>query len=420
MSAQNSNLISIVGEIIPQDVLDQIDTTSSDSFDRQNACFLAETMSIFLLKLIQESSKAFKFGDLKKFDANPGDRGCQLRGLLIRKLSLDQEIGHAFSDLEQIAKALLANARENQTTTERRKLFFKNFFKNKIVSIQVSPKMSFLLECFLLTITKVPNKKFPSGLIVTKSDISRFECLNDQMKRIDSLFRQTLLGNTQVRVSQKSINMLRDEVQTLAIDSTEKRGIQEMLHPSKIRKGNVEGFLSQKSFGCLFPEIKAVLASLSQDNALIAVKTIVPIGEIPQLIFFKGKGSNGEFELIEDVASISSDEKIVIFEGLAQRDLSLNELKNRFSQIGFKNVILACASHSEPFEPHSSIDQIDHEQTKQEILKFQALADQNSLNPNKNPFFDLDHVFCNTLKMEIPKSNATKKKSSLTTSSTGV
>jgi hypothetical protein len=128
-----------------------------------------------------------------------------------------------------------------------------------------------------------------------------------------------------------------------------------------------------KSFGCIFYEMQMIMAILREQQALVAVKTVELKGK-PQMLYLKPPAPGEEFRRA-DISATLKTELVVVFEGVVQNGLSLQELGDKIEEIGFTKLILTCASTAVPFEHGSTLEDVEN--------------------------FELDHIFCNSLQQEI-------------------
>jgi hypothetical protein len=257
------------------------------------------------------------------------------------------------------------------------------FFEKHIASIEVSPEMIYLLECRLLTATKVKDHVEPTGVIVTKLDYGMMKTLSSNINFIQRELREQIISEAAVRMSEKSIVLLQEEGKMRPISPL----LEQML--MTVRQNKPKAPYKPKSFGCILYEMQMILTILKEQQALIAIKTVVPKGK-PQMLFLRPPASGEEFRLV-DITPIPKTELVVVFEGVVQK--SLQELGAQIEKIGCTRVILTCSSMAPPFEHASTLEDVENLEARTEIAAHREMAKENLI--------ELDHIYCNTIQEEL-------------------
>ncbi len=344
------------------------------------------SVATLIVNLMKETVFKIQKHQIRALDANPGDLGCQKRALLLRKIlklpAVLQEIGK----IEATTKALDDLLQKRRVKDGRLRLDDDPtplFFEKHIASIEVSPEMMYLLECRLLTATKVKDHVEPTGVIVTKLDYGRMTTLSSNINFIDGELRKQIVSDAAVRMSQKSIVLLQEEGKMRSISPLLERMLM------TVRQNKPEAPHKPKSFGCILYEMQLILAILREQQAIIALKTVVLKGK-PQMLFLKPPATGEEFRLV-DITPIPKTELVVVFEGVVQK--SLQELGAQIEKIGCTRVILTCSSMAPPFEHASTLEDVENLEARTEIAAHREMAKENLI--------ELDHVYCNSIQEEL-------------------
>lgn len=268
------------------------------------------------------------------------------------------------------------------------------FFAKHIAPIEVSSEMMYLLECRLLTVTKVKDHVEPTGVIVTKLDYGMLKKLSSSVNCIKWGIREQIVCNAAVRMSEKSIAMLQEEGKLRNISPLLERMLMTVRQNKVVVvEDKVQIPYTPKSFGCILYEMQLILTILREQQALIAIKTVVSKGK-PQMLYLRPLAPGEEFRLV-DIAAIPKTELVVVFEGVVHDGLSLQELGARIEQIGCTRLILACTSTAVPFEHGTTLEDVADLEARAEIASYRAIARE------IGPLIELDHVYCNSIKEEL-------------------
>jgi hypothetical protein len=164
-----------------------------------------------------------------------------------------------------------------------------------------------------------------------------------------------------------------------------------------VRQNKPEAPFKPKSFGCQFYEIQLALTHLRQQEAFIAIKTVVTEGA-PQLLLLKPPGPGEEFRFVE---AAPKETLLVVFEGVVQKGLSIEAFKARIQAIGFSRLMLVCAAQEEPYEHGSTLDHVTDVEARAEIESHIKMAPEIDCVKGPNPLLLMDHIFCNSLEQEL-------------------
>lgn len=369
---------SIVSSLVP------IYSTGNRTEERENPgeqqmCAVA----LLIAETILGTLKALNQKNYKAFDANPGDGGCQNQALELRRLTaldLSEECG----ELEKTACALknLVQTRKSNPK-ERMKCSPEEFFSTHVESIHITKEMEYLLHCYLLTVTRVPYKTLENGVVLTQTEPSRLSKLSKNLKNV-----KEIASGAQARLSMLNMESIRRHVNALSTVENKER-IALMLSVENTHFYTPNPHYPPKAYGSLFYSVKTVLHRLSEEGALIALKSIVKDGK-PIYLAMHSASMGGPFELLPDssYSDLSPDTPIVVFEAVVERsrDEAAEEIRTR----GFTDLALTCASKEAPYEPKSDLSSI---KVHEALLEIQGYRE-------KTTCLQLDHVYLTTVGKE--------------------
>lgn len=383
----------VIDTILPSELVQYIETSHHEE------CMVAVAMMV--VKLIQETVLSIKKHQIKDLDANPGDRGCQLRAVILRNLVRTSAVITELKQLEEAAKALLALVIQRNSLNGKLKACHDKtgiFFEKHISSLKVSEEMIYILHCKLLTVTKVKNYVESNGIVVTKLDFCTLSKLSKNIYIIDKLeknYREQIICDSSSWLSQASLSMIQKEGKKRPLSPILARMIMEVRQnrPEPPQTKKSFGLYKSKSFGCQFYEVQMVLTILREQEAVIAIKTVVAKGK-PQMLFYQPQAPGEEFSPV-DVTNFPKETLIVVFEGVVQPHLSLEAFSEEVTRIGFSPLMLACLSQEEPFEHGSTLSDVTDQEAYAEIEGYRKFAKE------IGPPIAMDHIYCNSLQEEL-------------------
>lgn len=382
-----------VDAIVPLQLLQQIQEQPLTPKAQESLEKLMATTAGCVVKLIQGAIRSLNQHKIKELDANPGDGGCQLRAMILRILTIDPEIGQELERLQPLLKNILAGLRLRHQNKGFLGPMTVVFEKEVSAPLQLSRKLLYLVDCRLLTLTKVKDHVEPNGVIVTRTCISRLSQLHSGMDSIDKELREQFIAGAATRVSKESLQFLQEMSAGLSLSSLTCKMIQQ------VRLSKPYKNLPPKSFGCLFYEMQVILRHLKQHKAPIAIKTIVLEGK-PSYFFLQSLAEGEEFTVVEQ--SLPLEARIVVFEGVVSPTCDKETFIRKVQEIGFSKMILVCSAQEAPFEPGSTLENIDDLDARAEIEVFRKEAQTIGCDKKSDPLFLLDHIFCNSIKEEKP------------------
>lgn len=366
MSGSNCNLVT---SLLPGVVIEAIENEGlrADAYKNESTQLLLNTVT--------KAVEAWADGQLKEFDPNPGDGGCQLRGYLVHNLFDDIALKGEMRALKEKAVEV------KNIITQRREEFF------------ITKKMEFVLQCYLLWKVKKEKRTLENGIVETTTSTNLLSKLSQTKKFLTYPLRKQITDVTQARLSALSVALLREEISGASL-LEEKEHVQWMLSKTKEYTPDSEKYPS-KTFGCLFYEYKAIMPLLRQKQALVGFKSIVKDGK-PFLVLLQAEGEKKSFRVVPDAkySSFASRTPIVIFEGVTS--LARDAFATWIAFHDFSRVILSCGAIEPPYQPKSKLSEIKNKKAIVEIGCYRKFYSGNIVSKLK-----LDHVYCNTLQEEL-------------------
>ncbi|MFC2049302.1 hypothetical protein ACFLR2_01350, partial [Chlamydiota bacterium] len=279
------------------------------------------------------------------------------------------------------------------------------FFKEQFAEVTLSKKVEFLLQCYLLAVTRAPLKRLENGIILTKSDASFLTKLSSRISVVSAETRRKIVECAQFNVSANSVEFVRSEAEKLtSFAAQEKERVSYMLSPEVTRVYTPDEKYEPKTFGCLFYEYKTILYRLREEKGLVCFKSIVPPNGTPFWILLQPSEPGAEFSIIPEEAckAIPAQSAMVVFEGVVNEGYDKTTFSEKISEIGFTELILATAAIEAPYERTSDLSYVKNKSAQAEIICYRAFAEEIECQKDaKNPLLILDHVYCNLLKAEV-------------------
>lgn len=389
-------MVPFVASILPKRIIEKTDEKSiGSSSEHEDNRMLA--LVKLLIHLMKRTAKSFLNKEMMLFNANPGDHGCQLRALKLRQLSMSpallQEAGALVVKVEKLIRNIGGYARK------RTRYYMKDFFHQQIEPVMVSKDMLFLLRCFLLTLTKIPDpiQKDDLGYIFTILDPGQLSKLSKKIQRYfgeSSLLIQFLEENKSA-LAKHSIEV----VQEVAAEQKDPLCI-EMLSDKHVRKIQVKQF-SAKPFSCLFFQMQVFFQHLREQRVVVAIKRLCK--DPQQLFYLFFQASKSGFQLLSDEEIKLFNPKILVVVFWGGTELSRDALAKKTAEVGFDRMMLLLAAQEPPYDrmTPSTLEDVSHSEARQLIQKYRDEAQGFGLSKKHQPFFQPRHIFCNTLGKEL-------------------
>lgn len=352
-------------------------------------------ITLLITNVVLGAIKALKGGDYRSFDANPGDGGCQVRAMELRRL-VQMDLKGECSFLQKKAQEINKNVQHRKNTAHKPQNPLEEFFLEQFDQLGVSKEMEYLLHCYLSAKLRAPYYTHENGVIMTKSDISYLAKLSQKIDTLDYTFRRKIVENNQKNLSSLSLDLLRDSAMRItSLKGEEKALLITMLSEKHTHVFTPHKDFEPKTFGCLFYEIKVLLSYLKEECGIICLKNIVPKGSEAFCIFLQSQASQEEFSVLSDqeCRSLNLNSPVIVF--TAVMNLGKEEALKRLKQYRFSDMVLLQAAKETPYEPGSSLDDIKEDKAVEEITSYQQKETE------IGNFFTLDHIYLNKVGLEF-------------------
>lgn len=379
--------VSLVSSFLPVSLIDYLQGPGEIE---QPMC----STSLLIVNIALKAIEALNKSNFKAFDANPGDRGCQNLAFELRRLSAaGLPSVEEKRSLEETAFRIKDLVKERMNSEKQRnKCSALLFFKSHLVTLVVSKEMEYILHCYLSTVLRTPYKTLETGVVVTRSDVSKFEKLSPKIdSRLKGGFPNEILKENQKNLSKLSMESIRASAMRLSTLKTEEKD----LLMTMLSKENTH-IVQNRTFGCSFYGIKTVLFLLREERGVICLKSIVPKGSLSFRIFLRAQEIGGEFTVLSEEAfgEISSDTAIMVFE--VEVKMNKEETSRFLMEHGLTDMLLFQASEEALYEPGTELDKIIvPDGARKEILE--CLVNRFGM----HKVLTVDHVYFNTLGGEL-------------------
>jgi hypothetical protein len=363
------------------------------------------SVAAMLLKLLKETIKRFQRSQMKGFDAEPGDRACHLRELVLRALMFLPALREEITGFEPRCREAIrrVNDRKSQNALGNVGGDAAGFFGREVGSIEISKEFSFLAHCRLLTIIKGYSQTLPNGIRLPKTYSSSLSKLSRNILGYFGEFANDLLGNAGAKLSQDSLELLNRESAELPCSPLTRRML------TVVRLNQPEGEYQKKSFGCTFFQIEPLFLQLRMRRAVVAIQTIVVSGT-PQVVLFQFNGLEEQREFsrlrARDVRAMPREMLITVFQGVIP---SLERCVLAIEKFGFFELVRVCAAQEDTFEPHSTLNDVADVEAREAIEHFRSKAPAMKCVKDKNPVILLWHVFLCSRQELLPDPSQPRK-----------
>ena len=378
--------ISVASALLPPLLIEQLQMPA-DNWQICEQKMLS--VSTLIVKLIRGTILSVERKHIRELDANPGDKGCQLRAVILKELVLSSSVKDELTELDKTVKSI-EKIVQGRKTGALGEVSSCTFFQKHILPIEVSVDLLYLIYCKLLMVTKVKNNVLTNGIIVTRLDHTKLSTLSKTIRCVGNEVCKQIIDDASANLSESSLTGIQSMSRKMQVSPLLLRML---LDVRKIKKGDYK----PKSFGCQFYEVQMVLTRLRQQEAVIAIKTVVSEGT-PQLLLLKPPAPGEEFRFVEDVPK---DTLLVVFEGVLQKGLSIDAFRAKVQEIGFSRLILVCTAQEEPYEHGSTLDSVKDIEARAEIESYIKMASVIDCIKDQNPLLLMDHIFCNSLQQEL-------------------
>ncbi len=369
-------------------------------------------IATLLINVVLRAIDVWTSGDIKKTDPNPGDGGCQLRAYLLYLLFSKGVLSEEALSLKKTMEGINdhVSKRKAKAPEGSAPVFFQGLFAN----ITLTKQMEFLLQCYLLAVTRLPYQKLENGIVITRSDCSLLAKLSPKINDVPVEFRKKIVETAQTNLSASSAALLQEEASSLfSLDPKDKDLVLRMLSSNNTKVFTPNPVYEPKTFGCMFYQYKAILARLREEKTPVCFKSIVPPGRKPFLLLFEPRAEEEDFLLVPDqeYSRFPSESAMITFIGVIGSQYDRKSFAKKVEEIGFTNLILATAAIEPPYntatdkksvEEETDLFDITDAEAREEVLSFRNLARAIGCDKkNKDPFLELDHVYCASLAQEF-------------------
>ncbi|MFN0064798.1 MAG: hypothetical protein ACKVOH_01025, partial [Chlamydiales bacterium] len=162
-----------------------------------------DALTVLFINLVVKSHAALVAGDLRKFDADVGDGGCQARAFALHGMELLPECARLVEVVKPL-KSKIDKARSLLTSPSIATRVFVDLTRE----VTLSREMTFLLLSYMMTCTKYVHEKLPSGVEITRSKVDGFSQLTPRIDKVDRAVKRAMLSEGQARLSLLSIEMV--------------------------------------------------------------------------------------------------------------------------------------------------------------------------------------------------------------------
>jgi hypothetical protein len=389
--------INVTSALLPPLLLERLQSPEG----RHPQTYEKEMTSVarLIVNLMKETVLTIERRNIRELDANPGDKGCQMRAVLLRELLISPDVSEELKGFKESIKLLVKIVHARRLLNGNLKVNDEStcqFFRKHILPIEVSVDILFLIYCKLLTITKVKHHTESNGIVVTHLQYGRLSILSNDIpiaEGVETHFREEMICDASIKLAQNSLTSIQNLAKKMCVSPLLLRML------IGVRQNKPAKGYKPKLFGCQFYEIQLVLTHLRKQTAYVAIKTVVVKGN-PQLLFLKSPAPEEEFRFVEP-KDVPQDELLVVFEGVLQQGLSIEEFSKKVELIGFSRLILVLAAQEEPYEHGSTLNDVTDVEGRAEIESYIKMAPEIGCIRDGNPLLLLDHIFCNSAKEEL-------------------
>lgn len=385
---------SLVSAILSQELLANVSQISSE----EEMIAIAKLVVTVGLRAI----KAFQQKKYVEFDALTADFGCERVAYQVYTLAsstvFKAEAQELLKVLEEANKEL-GNRPGKIRVGKAVPAAAADFFRTRIANMVFSQEMALLFQMYALTAVKLAVTD-ASGQVTEKTDVSKIQTFSS---KLPGRYLTSIVAQMQARVSAQLVVFMRGEVENIRIMGDEERALlRTMLEPSMIKTNEAASIPLEiaKSYVCSLYSIKAALLRIREMRAYVVLKKI---GDAPVALLFRSAVVGGAFTPIaeEERKKIDEGTPVVVLEGEGPPEIDKEALSKRVAEVGLYELMLVAAAQELPYGAGSSLASIPVKAAREEILSLQARAVKMDCVKGRRPFFQIDHVFCSTITVEM-------------------
>lgn len=333
-------------------------------------------MTELMLTVTEQALHLFETGDFFQLDALVGNSGCEVHTSNVLSLAKSQEMRQECAHLREAIRKI-RGLKQNIS---------REFFQTHVASVLITERMGYLIQSRLLTLIKNVAYDEQGYRIKDKTVYTPLK------KFLSSKKSHDLVQMARKALSASSIQFLRAELNKLACEE-EKRPILEMFE-----ERNLSVWFEKTYSSCLY-NTKALL--LLSSGTPIFVRRLTRKGEDPCLMLFAQRVAGSPYVALteKEIRLRNPLEPVIVCEAFFSPELGKVGIKSRLEH-GLANILLATATQD--LQYHIEKREVSDPIASREVEHYKAMAREYGLALEKGsePFFVVEHFFCNTLQKE--------------------
>lgn len=356
-----------------------------------------------VLKVGLGALMAIQSNRFRDFDALVGDFGCERVALKVYAILISPDTKLQSKELFKILSAANKELGDRQGKIKGGKpvATTQQFSRDKIMNVKISQEIAFLFQAYALMVTRMEYTD-EAGIDREKTDASKIHSLSPSFP---GKYLTTVVGEIQARLSAALVSYFKEEADKISsLDSAEKKLLVEMFQPSMVRtnKGKTVTEKNAKTFVCALYSTKTALVRLRELQVYVVLKKLTHSQESISMLF-KSSVKGGPLVPVdeEEQKKLTDACPVVVLEGEGP-PIGREEFAKRILEIGIDQLILAETAQELSYGIASvSIEPILNERAVAEIDRFKKLAEKIGCVRGTTPFFQMDHVYCSSVKAEF-------------------
>jgi hypothetical protein len=352
-----------------------------------------------LLKMLQNAVVDFERGDFEKFDSLVGENACQIRAIVIaifgaKKTEIFSEIKPKISMLFEKMNAF--HDSKKIETFMHSSINLKQFIDAFALNISLNIQQSFLLQSYILSITKTVSKE-PTLYRIEVASPKNLKKFGD----ISSSFATRLVSKSRKLLSILSVRLLRE----FALQTNDFSLIEMVSNKYTIK---------HNSWLCIpmFWAYKIILEKIKNEKIplIIHAKFITPkfldkfeCSSEMFLLFEPNESINNELFTWKNLSLFSGSNKpVFVVEGVVCQSsmtnhISTEQWREKFNtSTSISEIILAGAADHRQY-PDPAFDRLIDERNDNEFKFYKNLANNNGYSHDNPSNFFINHVYASNL-----------------------
>ncbi|MEI8366769.1 MAG: hypothetical protein WCF65_10175 [Parachlamydiaceae bacterium] len=361
--------------------------STTDSTQKQ----ISQSIKIasLFLNVAKDSAEALLHDRFTAFDALVKNCGCQITALEVQQLVRDRSLLEEADQLKTsipILQSKLKKLNNHHKQADESALSLVNLLHRVLPELafcHVSPAMMRLMRFRLLAIVN-DNEPDDNEREIPITNINPLA----KSTKLDERLLKTLISGLQVEESRHAIDFIQQEASLLPGEHKRKGLICRALHC--VRQNKMKGDNTPISFTSLLYNVEACLRCFQGivlvKNKLTLCKQPIP-SAFPLQVYIRMPGE--EVLTQKEVKEISENEPLIVIEGYVKTP----ELAAKIQQIGLVAFVKINASHAAIQFPEDCAQpmEAEFEQDRQDLEK---------LRPQIAKIFEIDHMFCSSMREE--------------------